>query len=66
MVRLTVVALGATLVTSAAPAQEAPVAPPTPKAADKPPTPLYYAVLAALTAATLMVSIIPSKRGHKD
>ncbi len=40
--------------------------PPVPKQADTPQVWLYYLVIAVLLGLTIVVSIIPSKRGHLD
>lgn len=40
--------------------------PPTPKQVDNPSTWLYYLIIAVLLGATIVVSVLPSKRGHLD
>lgn len=62
--RLTAGALAMASLASSALAQ-APT-PPTPKVVDTPSTWLYYLIIAALVGATLVASVLPSKRGHMD
>lgn len=40
--------------------------PPAPKNTDSPSFVLTYVIIGALVVATVMVSVMPSKRGHKD
>ncbi len=54
------------LVATAASATAQAPTPPVPKQADTPQVWLYYLVIAVLLAATVIVSVIPSKRGHLD
>jgi len=42
------------------------VRPPLPGQVDGPPLWLYYLILIALTGATVVLSILPSKRSHQD
>ena len=45
---------------------EGPAAPPTPVTPDMPPAWIYYMLVILLAAAGVMISIMPSKRGHQD
>jgi len=41
-------------------------APPSPTTPDNPPLWIYYLLLLVLVAGSIMISIMPSKRGHQD
>lgn len=47
-------------------AQESAALPPAPQPVDKPPLALYIVIVLVLAFASVLLSIMPSKRGHQD
>jgi hypothetical protein len=64
--RMVVMGLALAGLMASAVAQTAAGGPPLPRGADKPPVWIYYLVILVLAGLTVVVSIMPSKRGHLD